>query len=238
MQFGVPIVFRGPNGAASGVGAQHSQCYGAWYSQCPGLKVISPYSAEDCKGLLKSAIRDLDPVVFLENEMLYNVSFDVSDEVLSKDFLIPIGKAKIERAGTHVTLVAHSKAVETALLAANELSSQGIECEVINLRSLRPLDVDSIVKSVMKTNHLITVEQGWPQSGVGSEICARISESKFIMFVLKTFHQIVKFIIYRLSFQLFRCASYTSNWCRRTDAICKKFRSTFNSSIFGCHFGS
>jgi pyruvate dehydrogenase E1 component subunit beta, mitochondrial len=174
------MVFRGPNGAASGVGAQHSQCYAAWYSHCPGLKVISPYSSEDCKGLLKSAIRDPDPVVFLENEMLYGVSFEVSDEVISKDFLIPIGKAKVEKAGTHITLVAHSKAVETCLLAANELSSQGIDCEVINLRSLRPLDVDCIVQSVMKTNHLITVEQGWPQCGIGSEICARISESMII----------------------------------------------------------
>lgn len=173
----VPIVFRGPNGAAQGVGAQHSQCYGAWYAHCPGLKVISPYSAEDCRGLLKAAIRDPDPVVFLENELLYGVAFEVSDEVLGKDFVLPIGKAKIEREGDRITLVAHSKAVQTALDAAQELASRGVECEVINLRSLRPLDMDTIFKSVMKTNHLVTVEQGWPQHGIGSEICARVIES-------------------------------------------------------------
>jgi pyruvate dehydrogenase E1 component beta subunit len=174
----VPIVFRGPNGAAQGVAAQHSQCFGAWYMQCPGLKVISPYSSEDCRGLLKAAIRDNDPVVFLENELLYGVAFDVSDEVLSKDYTVPIGKAKIERAGDHITLVAHSKAVGTCLEAAKELASVGVECEVINLRSLRPLDEGAIKQSVMKTNHLVTVEQGWPQCGVGSEICARIIESE------------------------------------------------------------
>lgn len=175
----VPIVFRGPNGAAQGVAAQHSQCYGAWYAHCPGLKVISPYSAEDCKGLLKAAIRDPDPVVFLENELMYGIPFEVSDEVMSKDFLLPIGKAKIEREGDRITLVAHSKAVGTCLEAAKDLSSSGIECEVINLRSLRPLDTETILKSVMKTNNLVTVEQGWPQHGVGAEICARVIESKF-----------------------------------------------------------
>lgn len=172
-------MFRGPNGAAAGVAAQHSQCYGAWYAHCPGLKVISPYSAEDCKGLLKAAIRDPDPVVFLENEIMYGVPFEVSDEVMSKDFLLPIGKAKIEREGDRITLVAHSKAVATALEAAKELASSGIECEVINLRTLRPLDEETILKSVMKTNNLVTVEQGWPQHGVGSEICARVIESTF-----------------------------------------------------------
>ncbi|UYV78876.1 PDHB [Cordylochernes scorpioides] len=172
----IPIVFRGPNGAAAGVAAQHSQCFGAWYSHCPGLKVISPYSSEDCKGLLKAAIRDPDPVVFLENEILYGLNFEVPEQVLSKDFVLPIGKAKIERPGEHITLVAHSKAVGTCLEAAKELASQGIECEVINLRSLRPLDEATINQSVMKTNHLITVENGWPQSGVGAEICARIME--------------------------------------------------------------
>lgn len=177
-QVAVPIVFRGPNGAAQGVAAQHSQCYGAWYAHCPGLKVISPYSSEDCRGLLKAAIRDPDPVVFLENELLYGVPFEVSDEVLGKDFVLPIGKAKIEREGDRITLVAHSKAVGTALEAAKELASQGIEAEVINLRSLRPLDAETIIKSVMKTNNLVTVEQGWPQHGIGSEICARIIESK------------------------------------------------------------
>ncbi|CAG2113078.1 unnamed protein product [Medioppia subpectinata] len=173
----VPIVFRGPNGAAAGVAAQHSQCYGAWYSHCPGLKVVSPYSAEDCRGLMKAAIRDPDPVVFLENELMYGIPFEVTDEVKSKDFLIPLGKAKIERPGDRVTLVSHSKSVGTCLDAAKELSAQGVECEVINLRSLRPLDEESIIRSVMKTNHLITVEGGWPQSGVGAEICARIIES-------------------------------------------------------------
>lgn len=212
----VPIVFRGPNGAAMGVGAQHSQCFGAWYSHCPGLKVLSPYDSEDAKGrqrsqrqlckfliwvvilgLLKAAIRDPDPVVFLENELVYGVAFPVSDEVLDKNFTLPIGKAKIMRAGKHVTLVAHSKAVDNALEAANELAGKGIEAEVINLRSLRPMDTETIFKSVQKTHHLVTVEQGWPQSGkwklscwrqqfviqslcqftgIGSEICARIME--------------------------------------------------------------
>lgn len=172
----VPIVFRGPNGAAAGVGAQHSQCFGAWYSHCPGLKVVSPYDSEDAKGLLKAAIRDPDPVVCLENEMLYGVGYPVSDQVLDKEFILPIGKAKIMRPGKHVTLVAHSKAVENALQAANELAGKGVECEVINLRSLRPLDSETIFKSVQKTHHLVTVEQGWPQSGIGSEICARIME--------------------------------------------------------------
>lgn len=162
----VPMVFRGPNGAAAGVGAQHSQCFGAWYSHCPGLKVISPYDSEDCKGLLKAAIRDPDPVVFLENELLYGVAYPVSDQVMEKDFLLPIGKAKIQRAGKHITLVAHSKSVELALEAATELAGKGIECEVINLRTLRPLDTETIFKSVQKTHHLVTVEQGWPQCGM------------------------------------------------------------------------
>ncbi|CAK9825691.1 Pyruvate dehydrogenase E1 component subunit beta, mitochondrial [Anthophora retusa] len=174
----VPVVFRGPNGAAAGVAAQHSQCFGAWYSHCPGLKVVSPYSSEDAKGLLKAAIRDPDPVVVLENEILYGIQYPMSDEALSKEFLVPIGKAKIERVGKHVTLVAHSKAVEQALEAANELAGKGIEAEVINLRSLRPLDIDTIVQSVVKTNHVLTVEQGWPHCGIGAEISARISESE------------------------------------------------------------
>lgn len=161
----VPIVFRGPNGAAAGVAAQHSQCFAAWYSHCPGLKVLSPYDSEDAKGLLKAAIRDNDPVVFLENEMVYGVNYAVSDQVLDKDFVLPIGKAKVQRVGKHVTIVAHSREVETALVAANELAGQGIEAEVINLRSIRPLDTDTVFKSVQKTNHLITLEGGWPQSG-------------------------------------------------------------------------
>lgn len=172
----VPIVFRGPNGAAMGVAAQHSQCFAAWYGHCPGLKVVSPYDAEDCKGLLKAAIRDPDPVVFLENELLYGTPYPVSDEVMSKDFILPIGKAKIQRPGTHITVVAHSRAVELSMLAAVELAKSGIECEVINLRSIRPLDMDTIFQSVQKTHHLVTVEQGWPQSGVGSEIVARVME--------------------------------------------------------------
>lgn len=172
----VPIVFRGPNGAAMGVAAQHSQCFAAWYGHCPGLKVVSPYDSEDCKGLLKAAIRDPDPVVFLENELLYGTAYPVSDEVLSKDFVLPIGKAKIQRPGQHITVVAHSRAVELSLQAAVELAKSGIECEVINLRSIRPLDMDTIFQSVQKTHHLVTVEQGWPQSGVGSEIVARVME--------------------------------------------------------------
>lgn len=174
----VPIVFRGPNGAAAGVAAQHSQCFAAWYTQCPGLKVISPYSSEDCKGLLKAAIRDPDPVVFLENELLYGVQYPMSDEALSKDFVLRIGVAKIELSGNHVTFVSHSKGVEIALEAARILSSQNISAEVINLRSLRPLDIETIKKSVMKTNHLISIEQGWPQCGIGSEISSRIMESE------------------------------------------------------------
>jgi pyruvate dehydrogenase E1 component beta subunit len=176
-QVNVPIVFRGPNGAAMGVAAQHSQCFAAWYGSCPGLKVLSPYSSEDCRGLLKSAIRDNDPVVFLENELVYGTSFDVSDEALSPDFLLPIGKAKIEREGKHVTLVSHSKSVGLCLEAAKELEASGVECEVINMRSIRPMDEETIIKSVMKTNHLVTVEGGWPQFGVGAEVCARIIES-------------------------------------------------------------
>lgn len=172
-----PIVFRGPNGAAKGVAAQHSQCFAAWYGSVPGLKVISPYSAEDARGLLKAAIRDPNPVVFLENELLYGQHFDMSPAALDKDFTLPIGMAKIEREGKDVTIVAHSLAVGTALEAAKQLSSD-ISCEVINLRSIRPLDMETIQKSVRKTGRLVTVEGGWPQFGVGAEICARIMESE------------------------------------------------------------
>lgn len=175
--YNIPIVFRGTNGAAAGVAAQHSQCFGAWYSHVPGLKVVMPYSSEDAKGLVKAAIRDPDPVVILENEMLYGVPFPMSDQALSSDFLVPFGKAKIERPGKHITIVCAGIAVDNGLAAANELAGKGIECEVINLRSLRPLDFDTIAKSVAKTHHLITVEQGWPQSGIGSEICARVMET-------------------------------------------------------------
>ncbi|KAJ0178013.1 hypothetical protein K1T71_006886 [Dendrolimus kikuchii] len=174
----VPVVFRGPNGAAAGVAAQHSQCFAAWYSHCPGLKVLMPYSSEDAKGLMKAAIRDPDPVVVLENEMLYGVPFPMSDEALSPDFVLPIGKAKIERPGDHITVVCAGKAIDTALEAATTLAgNHGIECEIINLRSIRPLDFQAIARSISKTHHLITVEQGWPQSGIGAEICARVMES-------------------------------------------------------------
>ncbi|GAA6030133.1 hypothetical protein JCM8097_009277 [Rhodosporidiobolus ruineniae] len=172
-----PIVFRGPNGAAAGVAAQHSQDYAAWYGQIPGLKVVSPYSAEDCRGLLKAAIRDPNPVVFLENEILYGQTFKVSKEAQSTDYLLPIGKAKIERAGKDVTVVGHSRMVGFALDAAAELEKEGIDVEVINLRSIRPLDIETIKESVKKTNRLVTVEGGFPMFGVGSEIAAQIVEA-------------------------------------------------------------
>ncbi|GAA5860438.1 hypothetical protein JCM3774_000419 [Rhodotorula dairenensis] len=174
-----PVVFRGPNGAAAGVGAQHSQDYAAWYGQIPGLKVVSPWSAEDCRGLLKAAIRDPNPVVVLENEILYGQTFQVSKEAQSTDFLLPIGKAKVERAGKDVTIVGHSRMVGLAMEAAEILKKEdGIEAEVINLRSIRPLDIDTIKASVKKTNRLVTVEGGFPMFGVGSEICAQIVESE------------------------------------------------------------
>nr|CAD1839034.1 unnamed protein product [Ananas comosus var. bracteatus] len=178
-QLSVPIVFRGPNGAAAGVGAQHSQCYAAWYAHVPGLKVLSPYSAEDARGLLKAAIRDPDPVVFLENELLYGETFPVSAEALDSSFCLPIGKAKIERAGKDVTITAFSKMVGYSLQAAEILSKEGISAEVINLRSLRPLDRPTINASVRKTNRLITVEEGFPQHGVGAEICTSVVEESF-----------------------------------------------------------
>uniref|UniRef100_A0A804MPR6 Pyruvate dehydrogenase E1 component subunit beta n=1 Tax=Zea mays TaxID=4577 RepID=A0A804MPR6_MAIZE len=169
-QISVPIVFRGPNGAAAGVGAQHSQCYAAWFAHVPGLKVLTPYSSEDARGLLKAAIRDPDPVIFLENELLYGESFPVSAEVLDSSFCLPIGKAKIEREGKDVTITAFSKMVGYALQAAEILSKEGISAEVINLRSIRPLDRAAINASVRKTNRLVTVEEGFPQHGIGAEI--------------------------------------------------------------------
>jgi len=174
----VPIVFRGPNGASAGVAAQHSQCYAAWYGHVPGLKVVSPWSAEDCKGLLKAAIRDNDPVVFLENEIMYGRSFEVDDKVMDSDFVLPIGKAKVEREGTDITIVAHSLGVQKAMESAEILEKEGISCEVVNLRTIRPMDKDAIIKSVMKTHNLITVEGGFPQFGVGSEVCAIVMESE------------------------------------------------------------
>ena len=174
---GVPVVFRGPNGAALGVGAQHSQCFAAWYASVPGLKVISPYSASDAKGLLKSAIRDPNPCVFLENELMYGVEFDVGDDVMRDDFIVPLGKAKVEREGGDLTIVAHSRPVGAALEAADWIYKEtGKQVEVINLRSIRPLDTATIIKSLKKTHKLITVEGGWPMFGVGSEICAQIME--------------------------------------------------------------
>lgn len=175
----VPIVFRGPNGAAAGVAAQHSQCFAAWYASVPGLKVVAPWNAEDCKGLLKAAIRDPNPVIFLENELLYGVPFPLSDEAQSSDFVLEIGKANVEKEGTDVTIVAFSKMVGYSLDAAKILADEhGINAEVINLRSIRPLDIPTVVKSVMKTNRLVTVEEGWPQHGVGAEICAAMMETE------------------------------------------------------------
>ena len=174
-----PIVFRGINGVSSSVGAQHTQCFGSWYSQVPGLKVVSPWSVEDCRGLIKAAIRDDDPVVILENEMMYGVEFDVSSEVMNKDFLIEIGKAKVEKVGTDVTIVAHAKMVGRSLEAAEVLQKDhGINAEVINLRTLRPLDRQSVIKSVLKTNRIVSVEEGWPQCGIGAEIAGCLMESE------------------------------------------------------------
>ena len=175
-QMGCPIVFRGANGAASRVGAQHSQCFAAWYAHIPGMKVVIPYSAEDAKGLLKSAIRDPNPVVVLENEILYGETFDVPDD---PDFTVPIGLAKIERSGSDVTLVAYGYAVKYALDAAAALAGEGIEAEVINLRSIRPLDMETVLTSVRKTNRAVTVEEGYPMVSVGGEVAAQIMEKAF-----------------------------------------------------------
>jgi pyruvate dehydrogenase E1 component beta subunit len=175
-QMGCSIVFRGPNGAAARVAAQHSQDYSAWYSQVPGLKVIAPFSAADYKGLLKAAIRDPNPVIFLENEMLYGHSGPVPKV---DDYVIPIGKARVVRTGGHVTIVSWSNGMSYALKAADELAKEGIEAEVIDLRTLRPMDTETIIASVKKTGRAVTVEEGWQQNGVGSEIAARIMEHAF-----------------------------------------------------------
>ncbi len=175
-QMHCPIVFRGPNGAASRVAAQHSQCYASWYAHVPGLKVIAPWSSADAKGLLRAAIRDPNPVVFLENEILYGQSFECP---VADDFILPIGRAKIERAGEHVTVVAFSIMVGVALKAAEALAEQGIAAEVVNLRTLRPLDIGTVVESVKKTNRLVTVEEGWPYAGIGAEVCMQIIEQCF-----------------------------------------------------------
>ena len=175
-QMGCPVVFRGPNGAAARVGAQHSQCFASWYAHVPGLHVIAPYSAGDAKGLLKSAIRDPNPVIFLENEILYGRTFDVPDD---PDWLVPIGKAKILRTGSDVTITAFSIMVGHALEAADDLAAKGIEAEVIDLRTLRPLDVATVVESVRKTNRIVSVEEGWPAAGIGAEIAALMMEQAF-----------------------------------------------------------
>jgi pyruvate dehydrogenase E1 component beta subunit len=175
-QIRCPIVFRGPNGAASRVAAQHSQDYSAWYAQIPGLKVIAPYDAADAKGLLKAAIRDPNPVVFLEHEMMYGLEFDVPDV---EDYVLPIGKAKVRREGKDVTITAHSRMVGFALQAAEKLAEDGIEAEVIDLRTLRPLDHETIVESVKKTNRIVSAEEGWGPMGVGAEVVARVIEHAF-----------------------------------------------------------
>jgi pyruvate dehydrogenase E1 component beta subunit len=175
-QMDVPIVFRGPNGAASRVGAQHSQCYASWYGHVPGLKVVAPYSAADAKGLLKSAVRDPNPVLILENEMIYGTTFNVPDD---DDFTVPIGRAKIVRAGDDVTITAFSLMVGRALEAAEMLAAEGIEAEVIDLRSIRPLDTETIVESVKRTNRIVSVEEGWPFAGIGAEISMRMMEDAF-----------------------------------------------------------
>jgi len=173
-----PIIFRGPNGAAARVGAQHSQCYASWYAHVPGLIVLAPYSAEDHKGLLKSAIRDGNPVIFLENEILYGHSHQVPEDI-NDDYIVPIGKARIINEGEDVTIVAYSLQVKNALEAAEKLAEQGIKAEVIDLRSLRPLDLDTILQSVHKTNRLVCVEEGWPFAGISSEIATLVQEHAF-----------------------------------------------------------
>jgi pyruvate dehydrogenase E1 component beta subunit len=175
-QIRCPIVFRGPNGAASRVGAQHSQCYASWYAHIPGLKVIAPYDAASAKGLLKAAIRDPNPVIFLENEMLYGQSFEVPE---GDDVVMEIGKAAVVREGTDVTIVAFSIMVGKALEAAEQLESEGISAEVIDLRTIRPLDTETIIESVKKTSRCVSVEEGWPAAGIGSEIAAVIMEHAF-----------------------------------------------------------
>ena len=175
-QLGCPITFRGANGAASRVAAQHSQCYASWYAHCPGLKVVSPWSSADAKGLLRAAIRDPNPVIFLENEILYGQSFECPTD---EDFILPIGKAKVEREGTDVTLIAFSIMVGMAMQAADKLAEQGISAEVINLRTIRPLDIDTIIASVKKTNRVVTLEEGWPFAGIGAELAMQVIEHCF-----------------------------------------------------------
>lgn len=174
-----PIVFRGINGVSAGVAAQHTQCFAAWYGSVPGLKVVAPWNIEDARGLLKASIRDNDPVVFLENEMMYGVTMSAPDHIMDKDFVLPLNKAKVEREGTDVTIVTFSKMVGFSLEAAEILKrDHDISVEVINLRCIRPLDRNTIISSVKKTNRVVSVEEGWPQHGVGSEIAALLMESE------------------------------------------------------------
>jgi pyruvate dehydrogenase E1 component beta subunit len=175
-QMSCPIVFRGPNGIAARVAAQHSQCYASWYAHCPGLKVVAPYTGADHKGLLKSAIRDPNPVVFLEHELVYGESFAVPDD---PEFIVPIGRARVARAGEHVTITAFSRMVKPAMQAAEELQKAGISAEIIDLRTLRPFDVETVVASVKKTNRIVAVEEGWPFAGIGSELAAIMMEECF-----------------------------------------------------------
>jgi pyruvate dehydrogenase E1 component beta subunit len=175
-QMSCPIVFRGPNGIAARVAAQHSQCYASWYAHCPGLKVVAPYTGADHKGLLKAAIRDPNPVVILEHELVYGESFAVPDD---PEFIVPIGRARIARAGEHVTITAFSRMVKLAMQAAEELEKAGISAEIIDLRTLRPFDVETVVASVKKTNRIVAVEEGWPFAGIGSELAAIMMEECF-----------------------------------------------------------
>ena len=175
-QMGCQIVFRGPNGAASRVGAQHSQDYAAWYGNVPGLKVVAPYDAASAKALLKAAIRDPNPVVFLEHELLYGTSFDVPD---LDDYVLPIGKAAVKREGSDVTIVAYSRMVGFALEAAETLAAEGISAEVVDLRTIRPMDTDTVVESVRKTSRMVTAEEGWRYMGVGAELCATVVDEAF-----------------------------------------------------------
>lgn len=176
-RYPVPILFRGPNGHSKGVAAQHTQCFAAWYMSTPGLKVVSPATSEDHRGCLKTGLRDPDPVIMLESDTLYSMEFPMSDEALDKDYQIPFGRAKVERSGKHITLVTHGQAYVYTLQAAEILAGQGIDAEVINLRSLRPLDWDAVFRSIGKTHRLMTVEFGWPRCGVGSEIVAMVMEN-------------------------------------------------------------
>ncbi len=175
-QMGCPIVFRGPNGAAARVAAQHSQCYASWYAHVPGLKVVAPWSSADAKGLLRAAVRDPNPVIVLENEILYGQTFDCPTD---EEFIVPLGRAKIERVGQHVTIVAFSIMVGVAMKAAEALAEQGIEAEVINLRSLRPFDTATVIESVKKTNRIVSVEEGWPFAGIGAEVAMQVIEHAF-----------------------------------------------------------